>query len=327
MTENPSKRKPFHILALSGGGFRGLYSAKVLADLEEQLKCRIADKFDMLAGTSVGGITALALAYEIPAKDIVSFFETKGDTIFPKKIKWIKEKTVGIIHPKYKNSGLYNSLTQLFGETKIGDLKHRVIIPTINYATGKPQTIKTRHHKTFVRDPKLKLVDVAMATSAAPTYFPIYDNKTDHGKFVDGGLIANHPGFFALIEAYHFLDISFDDVAMLHIGTLSQKHTSDGKLQMGLWGWRKKLLDLLFSCQEQSVDQMLQFLIKERYNSIDEVVADPQSKQIGLDIVNHKARDILRDRAYESAKQYLGKDHWEMIRNHIPEKFEPIPFE
>ena len=68
----------FLTLSLSGGGYKGLYSAHVLARLEEDLNCRIAQKFDLLAGTSIGGIIALALALEIPAKDIEQLFLQKG---------------------------------------------------------------------------------------------------------------------------------------------------------------------------------------------------------------------------------------------------------
>lgn len=313
----------FNILALSGGGYRGLYSAKVLETLESQLKEPIASHFDLIAGTSVGGIIALALAYEIPAKKIVSFFEENGDLIFPKTIPFIKEKLFGLFQPKYKNTGLRKCLFSIFGDATIGDLKHRVIIPTINYTKGYPQLFKTRHHDNFRMDCSRKLIDVALATSAAPTYFPIY--KRDYGDFVDGGLIANHPGFFGLIEAEQFLDISKDEIHMLHIGTLSQDYTSNGNPKRGLLQWNVKLINLIFSCQEKSTDQILRFLLAEKYSSIDETITPEQSNVIGLDIKNYRAKKILIQRAEESVKNYVSKDHWRMIKNHIAAPFCSIP--
>ena len=107
---------------------------------------------------------------------------------------------------------------------------------------------------------------------AAPIYFPVY--HTDYGDFVDGGLVANHPGFFAIIEAKQFLNTEESDISMLHIGTLSQRFTSDGRTNLGLLRWRTKLLNLLFSCQDQSVNQIVQFLLNDRYYSIDEIITE-----------------------------------------------------
>ena len=76
----------FQVLSLAGGGYRGLYTAQIVADLEERLGAPIATRFDLIAGTSVGGILALALALEIPASRIVELFAAKGDSIFSKRL-------------------------------------------------------------------------------------------------------------------------------------------------------------------------------------------------------------------------------------------------
>ena len=204
-----------NILALSGGGFKGLYTAKILERLEEELKVPIAQKFDLIAGTSIGGIIALALAYEIPCKKIVDFFNENSKKIFKKRLNFA-------IIPKYGKKHLKDALAKIFGNAKIGDLKHRVIIPTINYSSGKVQLFKTRHHPTFITDCKRSLVDVAMSTAAAPIYFPVY--HTGYGDFVDGGLVANHPGFFAILEVKQFLDTEESDISMLHIGTFRRTY-------------------------------------------------------------------------------------------------------
>jgi patatin-like phospholipase/acyl hydrolase len=181
----------FHILSLSGGGFKGLFTAVILEKLEEELGYPIAKKFDLLAGTSIGGIIALALADEIPAKTITEFFVNNKDKIFGRAF------LLGYsCWSKYSNEGLKECLVEIFKDSKIKDLKHRIIIPTINYTKGSPQILKTRHHKDFKTDIKWPLVDVALATSAAPVYFPMF--RSEYGDFIDGGIVANHPDFLLI---------------------------------------------------------------------------------------------------------------------------------
>jgi phospholipase, patatin family len=213
-------------------------------------------------------------------------------------------------------------LFEIFKDAKVGDLKHRVIIPTINYSSGKVQLFKTRHHSTFITDYKRSLVDVAMSTAAAPVYFPVY--HTTYGDFVDGGLVANHPGFFAILEVKRFLGIEAADISMLHIGTLSQRFTSDGRTNLGLLRWRTKLLNLLFSCQDQSVNQIVQFLLNDRYYTIDEVITEQQSKKIALDKTDYIARKILIQHAEEKAKEFMGTEKFRALKEYTAQEFKPI---
>ena len=314
----------FLTLSLSGGGYKGLYSAHVLARLEEDLNCRIAQKFDLLAGTSIGGIIALALALEIPAKDIEKMFLEKGKEIFRKRTFFSSGL---IIKSKYSNKGLYKVLNDLFGNKTIGELKHRVIIPIVNYTEGKPQIVKTPHNIVLQNDKKMKIVDVALATSAAPTFFPVY--STNEGDFVDGGLIANHPGYFALVEAESYLSQQLENIYQLHIGTISQKFTSSSSkyvLGSSFWSWKENIFNLIFSCQEQSADNLLHFYLKDRYISIDPLSVDQQAKQIKLDKVNEQSSRILIQKADDAYKCFLGnfKKQLELIRLHKPNEY--IPF-
>jgi len=272
--------KPFHILALSGGGFKGLFTAVILEKLEEDFGCPIARKFDLLAGTSIGGIIALALADEISAKKIKEFFINNKEKIFGSPVF----SKGYFLKSKYKNKGLRESLNELFGDRKINDLKHRLIIPTINHTKGSTQLLKTRHHKDFKIDLHWPLTDAALATSAAPVYFPKF--CSDHGEFIDGGIVANHPGFFAYIEAQKYLEIKPENIFQLHIGTTIHKTTSSGQKcpnKNGLISWNKKLIDLLFSCQEQSTEQILSFLLEKRYFSINSTSHNNQEKILSID--------------------------------------------
>jgi patatin-like phospholipase/acyl hydrolase len=183
----------FQILALSGGGFRGLYTAKVLADIEESIGAPVATRFDLLAGTSIGGILALALALEIPAAKMVRMFEKQGGQIFKRRFS-----LGGYLRAPYTQASLGELLRSddLFGLRTLGSCKHPVIVPAINYTTGRPVVFKTPHHHNFLRDHKHLVADVALATSAAPGYFPrhVFGNS----QYIDGGLFANAPGLLGV---------------------------------------------------------------------------------------------------------------------------------
>ncbi len=186
---------PFHVLALSGGGFRGLYSATILANLEEALGVPLARRFDLICGTSVGGLLAIGVAAEVRRADLCSLFEHNGKRIFGSHEWWRHWPLAKWFRAKHASTGLRRVLAELFGAATLGDLQHRVLIPAVNANTGKSQFFKTPYHPSFERDYKLSLVDVSLATAAAPTYFPLH-RIPSVGVFADGGLVGNSPGFF-----------------------------------------------------------------------------------------------------------------------------------
>lgn len=191
LIDNRAEVPVYHVLALSGGGYRGLYTATILRQLEETLGQPLAQHFDLICGTSAGGLLALGVAAEIPAVELQAMFEKDGSRIFGTR-DWWRRLTGFAFKAKHSNAGLRDVLTEKFGSKLIGDLRHRVLIPAVNYSTGKGQFFKTPHHPSFELDHRLTLVDVGLATSAAPVYFPIVRNA--RGAFVDGGLVGNAPG-------------------------------------------------------------------------------------------------------------------------------------
>jgi len=128
------QNKTFQVLALSGGGYRGLYTAKVLADIEQELQSPIATKFDLITGTSIGGILALALALEIPAQTMVDLFVKHGEEIFKKRWSFL-----GIMRAPYSPASLKAQLeaSEVFGDRLLGACIHPVMVPSINYTTAK----------------------------------------------------------------------------------------------------------------------------------------------------------------------------------------------
>ncbi len=311
MSEIPT----YHVLALSGGGYRGLYTATVLAELERALGRPIATHFDLICGTSVGGILALGLADEIPADQLQALFEENGNRIF--SCRDLLRRLLGFwFSAKHSSEGLKGVLTERFAEKTIGELKHRVLIPAVNYSTGRGQFFKTPHHLSFELDHHMRLVDVALATSAAPVYFPLSRNQ--RGVFADGGLVGNAPGLFGLHEVRTFLTADKSaQIKMLAIGTMTIGATVRGSasLDRGFGKWRGGLFDLVISAQESSVDYMLRQSLGVNYYQIDDKATPDQSLDVkALDSVSIGATNTLKDRATHAAQRALGDPLFQPFR-------------
>lgn len=132
------ENKIFKILSLSGGGFCGLYTATVLAKIEERVGSPLARCFDLICGTSFGGILALALGMEKPMQEVVSEIEMGGSKVFRKNgfgRKYFK--------PTYRNDGLRSVLENLFGDCLFGESKHSLLITVYDYSSGRPSFFKS----------------------------------------------------------------------------------------------------------------------------------------------------------------------------------------
>jgi predicted acylesterase/phospholipase RssA len=293
----------FHILSLSGGGFLGLYSASVLAGLEEYVGAPIARHVDLLAGTSVGGIIALGLAAEVPAAAIKSAFERNGIDIFSDrpapvtKLGVARDLLRAAWKPKYQAEALRRTITEIVGSgTRMGDLKHRVIVPAVNLTKGKPQVFKTPHHIDFRTDLHLKVVDVALATAAAPTYFPIAE--IGDALYADGGLYANSPDLLALHEAEHFLRQPSEVIHVLSIGTTTSQFSFAHALgrQLGSFGWlsEQRLVNVMIASQQHSVDFMMRHRLGDRYLRLDADQSKEQERHLALDVATADAQKTIR---------------------------------
>lgn len=319
----------FWILALSGGGARGLFTAQVLANLEKAIGSPLANRFDLIAGTSVGGILALGLAKELPAKNLVSLFD-QADEIFTPRHRFFN---FGLFEPKYRNEKLKALLGEkkIFGQSTIGNLKHRVMIPSVNYTKGTPTFFKTPHHPRLRIDWEYSLVDVAMATAAAPTFFPIYGFKNQN--FVDGGLVANAPGLVAVHEAMHFVE--HPDVNTIHvvsIGTFARGTAMDPKLDKDIgilsapttgcfpWsrGWGFRLFELTINSQEAMSNDMLKHWLGDRHHLIDGKPKPEQTSYLGLDNTGAEARKALLGQADVVSQDLFSTALLQSIRGHEP---------
>lgn len=293
---------PFRILALSGGGYRGLYTAHILAEFEKKAGKPIARCFDLIAGTSIGGILALGLAMEVPAAAIRDKFIADGESIFSAREKPrglfsnIRDIARFIWKPKYDAAALRKTIEDVLGEdVNLGAAKHRVIVPAINMSTGAVQVFKTAHHKTFVRDHQLRMVDIGLATSAAPTIFPMA--RVGNWNFVDGGLFANAPDFCALHEANHFLDVARDEIQILSVGTTTTRYSlaNSSGTNFGAFQWLigGRLLSTTISAQQQLTEFTLVHLLGDRFIRVDQQQSHEQAEELGLDVATKNARDTI----------------------------------
>jgi patatin-like phospholipase/acyl hydrolase len=306
----------FQILSLSGGGFLGLYTISVLASLEEAAGGSIADRFDLIAGTSVGGIIALGLAARVPAKKIRDTFIQDGPEIFsavPPPQTWVRKKLAlkdNAAHAKYSSTNLRNTIEKLVGKRlTVGQLRHRVMVPAINLTKGSPQVFKTAHHPTFVRDWQLAVTDVALATSAAPTFLPLH--KIGDELFSDGGLYVNSPDELALHEALHFLNQPIDQVYMLSVGTTTSKFSfsNSASVDLGWMGWmdNQRLPRVMISAQQLNADYVLRHRLQDRYLRIDHDQSPEQERSLALDVASPGAISDLCALAESSVRTHLGK--------------------
>ena len=249
----------FQILSLDGGGVRGIFSAAVLAAMEEDLNIKVIDHFDLIAGTSTGGIIAIALGLGFTPRQIVDFYLQEGKAIFlnPFGLNSIRR----LFNSKFDNRPLIAALRRYFGDRKFGESTKRLIIPAYNLGEDDVYIFRTAHHERLRRDYKVEAWKVAQATSAAPTYFPVSRN-VDQLRLIDGGVWANNPTMVAYIEAVGTLGIANDDIRILNLGTCDSVEKRGASLDAGgLLQWRTSALEVVLRGQSAAAAKHVRFLV------------------------------------------------------------------
>lgn len=280
--------KVFKVLSLDGGGIKGLFGATILADVEKRKKAYISDMFDLVCGTSTGGILALAIAMKIPMTEVCDFYREHGPTIFSesKKKHFLKRYLYRIKHlpsyrmlckPKYESKILRNALVSVFGNRKIGESNNLLCIPSFNITQWTPCVFKYDHTPLFTRDNNKTCVEVAMATAAAPTYFSTVNIGPD--QHIDGGLWANNPTLCGILEAYEYFvgeGKEYQKLSVLSIGCLSSPkgENADANSVRGFLNWGAKLFDAYSDGQSSFTDLFIRKLSPHwniNYQRIDHV--------------------------------------------------------
>lgn len=293
----------FQILSLSGGGYLGLFSARILEELEAVAGRPVRECFDLVAGTSIGGVLGLCVSAGVPMAKVRASIEQNGSKVFglgekPRSgfvssLKLAK----GLRTPKYQPGPLKQLIADLLDEDlRLSDLDVPILVPAVNMTRGKPTVFKTPHHPNFFRDQYLCAVDVALATTAAPTYFPLHPIAGE--LYADGGLFANCPDEIALFEALHYFGISQDKIRMLSIGTpnVTPNVTNRDGRHYGVWQWlsNQMLPSIMLSVQLQNTQFMMAHRLNQNYINISEELPQAASRTVGLDVASDSAcRDIL----------------------------------
>lgn len=250
----------FKILSLDGGGIRGVYGATLLLEMENELAPSggISSFFDMIAGTSTGGIMALALGVGIPAHQIHDLYAKDGQDIFPQRQHWrylpIAKSIRQLLKPVYDYKVLECLLRREFGDLILGDSNTRLVIPAFMSPKSEITVFKTDHHPDFLHDWKTEIWKVARATSAAPTY--LGGHEQEDVIFLDGGIWANNPIMVAIVDALSCYDITTEQIDVLSIGTgnfpfeLTLKSS-----KAGLIGWRQAITAAMYLTSDNASSQ------------------------------------------------------------------------
>src|SRR5262249_55488929 len=146
------------------------------------------DYFDLIVGTSTGGIIALALGLGLSAQETLGFYERHGPAIFYGNRRFRSFRRW--FRAKYDPGPLRSALEEAFGQRKLGESTKRLVIPSFNVETGEIHVWKTSHDAGSERDYRTRVVDVALSTAAAPTYFPTHELECGT-PLIDGGMWAN----------------------------------------------------------------------------------------------------------------------------------------
>ncbi|KAF1865343.1 hypothetical protein Lal_00004717 [Lupinus albus] len=271
----PTYGKLITILSIDGGGIRGIIPATILAFLESQLQeldgedARLADYFDVITGTSTGGLVTAMLSTPneekrplFAAKDIKPFYLEHGPNIFPQP-KCLWGTTPGkflksLIGPKYNGKYLHGLIKERLRETRVHETLTNVVIPTFDIKTMQPTIFSSYKIKRFPYM-NAQLSDICISTSAAPTYLPAYYFKNQYHiekihefNLIDGGVYANNPTLVAVNEVikqivndnpdfFPIKPLDYGRFVIISLGTGApkneQKFNANMAAKWGLLGW------------------------------------------------------------------------------------------
>lgn len=276
------KNDKFRILALDGGGIRGVYSAHILKRIQEDEGIVFSEYFDLIAGTSTGAILAGALATNKDIDKVIQLYREYGDNIFSSNVCPIKKYcgfsipfipclNVGIFSSKYGQKVLKTQLDDIFGTATMSNTQTNLMLFSTDISNGTPHVFKSPYSSDFTRDPNVKLADAILASTAAPIYF----NPVRVGKYLlsDGGLWCNNPSICSVAEAKNYFDKNQQDVRLLSIGTIEAKNVMPLKrdnhfIHRHFWGllsWRTKLIDMILNLQSVASENTTEFLDLDNY--------------------------------------------------------------
>jgi patatin-like phospholipase/acyl hydrolase len=268
--------RPVRVLSIDGGGIRGVIPAAVLSEIERRTERSVPELFDLVAGTSTGGIIALGLtapgeggAPRWRAADLLELYRREGGEIFSRSV-WQRIRTVeGVLDEKYPADGLEAALLRYFGDARLRDALKPVLVTSYELELRKPFFFRSRR---AAADPRYDYLmrEAARATSAAPTYFepPQLVNEADGKRYalVDGGVFANNPAMCAYAEI--LTEDRAADVMMVSLGTgeLNRPYHYEDAKDWGLLEWAQRIFDVVLDGVSDTTNyELAQLLGPERH--------------------------------------------------------------
>jgi uncharacterized protein len=241
------------VLAIDGGGIRGLIPALVLAEVEKRTGQPISGLFDLVAGTSTGAIIACGLTrpQPMPADRLAALYEEEGPQIFDASLLKQITSLGGVIDERYDARELVRSLRRHLGDTRLGEAVTGILVTVYD--------LEARQALVLRRDEDVSMVDAAHASSAAPTYFePV---RLGARTLIDGGVFAINPAILAYAEANGRIDV----LASLGTGEQTRRLAYDDVKDWGQIEWARPIIDVVFDGSADVVDAVLERLVETNY--------------------------------------------------------------
>ena len=314
----------YKILSIDGGGIRGVIPAVLLTEMEKLTGKPRSSLFDLIAGTSTGGILAAGLVApeslghesvspspKFKASDLLALYEEHGEDIFKQSLRARITSLWGWLDEKYPNKGIETVLENYFGDIELKDALTEILVTSYEIEERRPYFFKSRKAKENPEQRNHFLRDVARATSAAPTYFEPARICTVGGHtakiryLVDGGVFANDPALCAYAEAIR-LGESPDNVLVVSLGTgvATKPIDYDKAKNWGKANWAKPVINVMMDGVADSVDYQLRQILPQtearyyRFNApLREAFADlDASSRANVNALKREAKRILDDR-------------------------------
>ncbi|HAB40022.1 MAG TPA: patatin [Rhodobacteraceae bacterium] len=307
------EKKTFNILAIDGGGIRGIFPAYILQCLQERIGVEANKAFNMFAGTSTGAIIAAGIACGKAPSEMVSLYQQHGHEIFGKaKRSFLPKKLKQGFHSKYCNQNLKDVLLSTFKDVRLGDIKKPLLLPATDIGNGGVHVFKSGYNSHFTRDNSVAVRDALLASCSAPAFF----DPTQVGRYLlaDGGVWANNPALAAVIDARYRLNVALEDIRVLSLGT-GESITAYGTKKRKRWGlitgWKGvDFIGFLLSLQAQSTQNYLKLMLDKeqllRLNFKSDQPLPLDDVDLTDDLIS-KA-DLAFTRESEPLKMFFNKD-------------------
>ncbi|WP_202078515.1 CBASS cGAMP-activated phospholipase [Caldalkalibacillus salinus] len=302
------------ILALDGGGIRGIFTAYVLQLIEEKTGSHIGHYFDMIGGTSTGSIIAAAIVKGKPMREVVKFYEREGKKIFH------RQAVFGFFQTIYSHKRLKRLLHRELGTTRLEQISQSLVLPAVDLKRCQPIVFRSRgnnvsedmYHYHTGSNIDATLLDAVISSCSAPIYFEPY-RINQNFIATDGGLWANNPSLVCLQEAIQTFNQKLDDIKIMSVGSGLQGITFDKKTKRwGLPHWikvklfplqiRPTLIDLALHLSSESVSSQCQTLCGAHYLRLnapmqhevpfDDVQSLEKLKKLGEEVFVHHEKNI-----------------------------------